>query len=163
MFKQFMGQGFQDIAKLFENLIPLVGSIGALGLLAKAFEALKISPKTAILGISNFAILLGGIEVLITAMGALNSIPMFDDFLNTGVDVTNRLFNVLRNMFDVEVLASIGLIAAFGNVPVATATKGLANLAIILGGLDVLITAMGALNSIPGFDTFLNSGIEDVQ
>lgn len=163
MFKQFMGQGFQDIIKLFENLIPLIGSIGALGLLAKAFEALKISPKTAALGIANFAILLGGMEVLITAMGALNSIPMFDDFLNTGVSVTNQLFNVLRNMFDIEVLGSIALIAAFGNVPVATAAKGLANLAIILGGLDVLITAMGALNSIPGFDMFLNSGIEVIN
>lgn len=159
MFKQFLNQGFQDVIKMFENLVPLVAVVGALGLLAKAFEMLKISPATAAKGIANFAILLGGMEVLITAMGALNSIPGFDDFLNTGVNVTNRLFNVLRNMFDIEVLGSIALIAAFGFVPVATTAKGLANFAIILGGLDVLITALGALNSIPGFDEFLNKGV----
>lgn len=158
--KEFMSGGFNVIAKLFENLLPIATSIGVLGLLAKAFEVMKISPTTALKGIADFAILLGGLEVLITAMGALNSIPMFDDFLNNGIDVTHRLFGVLKEMFDYEVLGSIALIALFGNVPVQTAALGLANFAIILGGLDVLVTALGALNSIPGFSDFLNNGIE---
>ena len=113
-FKDFASAGFDSVKQMFENLIPLGATIGGLGLLAKGFEVLKISPKTAAKGIADFAILLGGMDVLITAMGALNSIPGFDNFLNTGIDVINRLFGVLKSMFDIEILATIGLIGAFG-------------------------------------------------
>lgn len=162
-FKDFASAGFDSVKQMFENLIPLGATIGGLGLLAKGFEVLKISPKTAAKGIADFAILLGGMDVLITAMGALNSIPGFDNFLNTGVDVINRLFGVLKSMFDIEILTTIGLIGAFGFVPVKTAASGIANLALILGGLDVLVTAMGALDSIEGFDDFLNRGVETIN
>lgn len=162
-FKDFASAGFDSVKQMFENLIPLGATIGGLGLLAKGFEVLKISPKTAAKGIADFAILLGGMDVLITAMGALNSIPGFDNFLNTGVDVINRLFGVLKSMFDIEILTTIGLIGAFGFVPVKTAASGIANLALIIGGLDVLITAMGALDSIEGFDNFLNKGVDTIN
>lgn len=162
-FKDFASAGFDSVKQMFENLIPLGATIGGLGLLAKGFEVLKISPKTAAKGIADFAILLGGMDVLITAMGALNSIPGFDNFLNTGVDVINRLFGVLKSMFDIEILTTIGLIGAFGFVPVKTAASGIANLSLILGGLDVLITAMGALDSIEGFDNFLNKGVDTIN
>ena len=162
-FKEFASAGFDSVKQMFENLIPLGATIGGLGLLAKGFEVLKINPSTAAKGIADFAILLGGMQVLITAMGALNSIPGFDNFLNTGTDVINRLFGVLKSMFDIEIITTIGLIGAFGFMPVSTAAKGLANLAIILGGLDVLVTAMGALDSIPGFDDFLSRGTDTIN
>ena len=159
-FNEFMDTGISTLSKLFQNFIPLAGTIGGLGLLTKAFDVLKITPSTALKGIADFAILLGGMDVLITAMGALDSIPHFDDFLNTGVEVTEKLFNVLKSMFNLEVMGSIGAIALFGFLPISTAASGLANLAIVLGGMDGLITAFGALDSIPHFDDFLNTGID---
>ena len=44
--------------------------------------------------------------------------------------------------------------------PVSTVALGLANAAIIIGGTVVLITAIGALLSIQGFENFVDKGIQ---
>lgn len=157
-FKKFLKQGTKEIQLLFENIIPIAGSIAILGLLIKAFDAMKIKPTTALKGLADFAIILGGMSVIIAAVGLLYEIPYFKEFVSKGADSVGLLFDVLASMFSLKAIASIALIALFGNIPVSTTAKGIANLAIVLGGLDVLVIALGALNSIPHFSDFLDNG-----
>lgn len=155
---EFLGTGVSTLSTLSSTLLDVAGISVVLGGISAIFSALKISPKTALLGISNLAILLGGLDVLITAVGALNNIPYFAGFLADGVRVMSTLTDVLKSMFSLEVIGTIGLISAFGFVPVSATALGIANLAIVLGGLTVLIEAFGALSKIPGFNEFLSSG-----
>lgn len=159
-FDDFISGGADTIVLLFDNLVPIAGSIGALGLLVKAFDLMKISPTTALKGIADFAIILGGLELIMVALGAITSIPYFSDFISKGSTVINQIADVLENMFSVKVIGSIALIAAFGLVPVSTVLLGIANLALVLAGLTALVVAFGALSKVEGFNEFIETGGE---
>lgn len=154
----FLQQGVTILPALFKGILPLAGGVAVLGVLFAAMNVIKLNPKTAASGIANLAIILLGFEAIITAMGALASIPGFSDFINTGATTLNTLMGTLESMFNLKALAVIGLIAAFGLVPVAVVAMGLANFAIILGGMTLLISAFAALQMIPGFNDFIVSG-----
>jgi hypothetical protein len=157
-FAEFMSSGFTVITQLFKNLIPLAATAVVLGGVATLLSKIT-NPKDAAKGLADLAIVLGGTEALIIAMGALYSIPGFDDFLSNGVTVLTTLFDSLVQIAaDAVVLGAITVLLGRLSTPAVTA-KGLASLAIILGGFDVLITAIGALSSIPGFSNFINSGV----
>lgn len=157
-FAEFMSSGFTVITQLFKNLIPLAATAVVLGGVATLLSKIT-NPKDAAKGLADLAIVLGGTEALIIAMGALYSIPGFDDFLSNGVTVLTTLFDSLVQIAaDAVVLGAITVLLGRLSTPAVTA-KGLASLAIILGGFDILITAIGALSSIPGFSNFINSGV----
>ena len=157
-FNDFLDNGAKTLAKLSESLIGASIIAGALGLLSKGLSVAQVTPTVALKGIADMAILIGGLDVLILALGALQSIPGFSDFLSTGVNVINSLFDVLRSMFDIKVIGTIALMSALGVVPIPVAAAGVANLAILLGGLSALIEAFGLLSEIPGFNEFLEKG-----
>ena len=157
-FAWFTSQGVTMLGTLIPALLPIVALSGALGLVSKAMEVLRVNPKNCALGIANIAILLGGMQVLVTAMGALNSIPGFSDFLSNGAVVMTTLARVFDTMFSVSVLGSFAAIALMGAVPVTAVLLGIANLALILGGITALVVAFGALSKIEGFNDFIASG-----
>lgn len=157
-FMEFLSSGTSTMKKLASSMLSVVVVGGAMGLLTALLSGLSISPATALKGIADLAILIGGLDILIIALGALNSIPHFAEFLSSGAIVMSQLFNVLGNMFDLKAIAVIGLISAFGLVPIPVVLTGLANLALVLGGLTILIEAFGALSKIPYFNEFLQSG-----
>ena len=157
-FMEFLSSGTSTMKKLASSMLSVVVVGGAMGLLTALLSGLSISPATALKGIADLAILIGGLDILIIALGALNSIPHFAEFLSSGAIVMSQLFNVLGNMFDFKAIAVIGLISAFGLVPIPVVLTGLANLALVLGGLTILIEAFGALSKIPYFNEFLQSG-----
>ena len=154
----FLGTGITTLNSLSTALMSIAKISVVMGAVSLIFSKLRISPKEAALGIANVAIIIGGLDLLITAVGALNNIPYFSQFLSDGVGVMSTLMSVLRSMFSVEILGTIALIALFGAVPVSMAALGIANLAIVLGGVTLLIEAFGALSKIPGFNDFLSSG-----
>lgn len=157
-FMEFLSSGTSTMKKLASSMLSVVVVGGAMGLLTALLSGLSISPATALKGIADLAILIGGLDILIIALGALNSIPHFAEFLSSGAIVMSQLFNVLGNMFDFKAIAVIGLISAFGLVPIPVVLTGLANLALVLGGLTILIEAFGALSKVPYFNEFLQSG-----
>lgn len=154
----FLQQGVTILPALFKGILPLAGGVAVLSVLFAAMNMLKLNPKTALTGIGNLAIILLGFEVIITAMGALASIPGFADFISTGATTALSLMGTLEAMFNLKALAVMGLIAAFGLIPVTVVAMGLANFAIILGGMTLLISAFAALQMIPGFNDFIVSG-----
>ena len=157
-FNKFLSQGVNTLVSLAKAIFPIALVTVAFAGVSKVMGMLGADVKTIAKGLANIAIILGGMEVLVTAMGALVSIPYFSTFLNKGVSVVSGITNVLKSMADFKLgIALLGLVV-FGLVPVSTVAKGLANLAIVFGGMELLITAMGALSSIPYFGDFLSKG-----
>lgn len=157
-FNDFLSSGASTMAKLAGSMLSVVAVGGAMGVLVAMLNALSVSPSVAAKGLADLAILIGGLDVLIIALGALNSIPHFAEFLSSGSIVMNQLMNTLGNMFNLKAIAVMGLIASFGLVPIPIVLAGLANLALLIGGMTLLIEAFGALSQIPGFNDFLQSG-----
>lgn len=157
-FDDFISNGVSSLARLGSAMKDVAILSIVLGAVATIFAKLHVTPKDAALGIANVAILIGGLDVLIIALGALNSIPGFTGFLNTGAETMSKVVDTLAGMFNLKFIAMCGLIAAFGLVPVQVVALGLANLAILLGGVSLLIVAFGALSKIPGFNDFIQTG-----
>lgn len=157
-FNTFMSKGNTLIPKLFDNIVPLAIGIGVLSLLFKGMEALNVSVGTALKGIANLAIILGGVSLIATALGALNSVPGFSTFITSGAKTMTTIATTLGNMFSFSLIGTIGIISALGVIPIPVVLAGLANFALILGGITGVIEAFGYLSSISGFNEFLASG-----
>jgi len=173
------GSIYLGIKKIFEFIKGITGlkaaGGGILGLLGKmlgsksggkskgvASEFGLPSIKTVLTGVAELAIVVGGVTAVILAIGALNSIPGVEDIATRGVDLLKQVFSGLGSI--ALPLAGISaLTAILGTIGVATISKGFADLAIILGGVTVLLTAIGAFISIPNFETFLTVGIDSVK
>ena len=100
------------------------------------------------LGLASLAIIVLGTEAVILAAGALLAIPNFSSFLDTGIDTLIRIFNGLGQIGTQLAVASAG-IALLGLIPIATIGLGLANLAAVIIGLEVVLVAVGGLAQIP--------------
>ncbi len=159
-FKETIKSGTSSLSIVFNGirqiLLPLTLLSAGMVLLG------KIKVATVAKGAANTAIIIGGVTVLITAIGALMSIPHISDFMSTGIAT---VINIMNGLMSVAV--PIGLLSAYmiilGVIPVQTVALGLANMAIILAGTTVVLTAIGALMSIPGFSEFSSSGVKAVQ
>ncbi len=109
------------------------------------------TPVTTVLkGIASFTLIVG-------ALGALLWIAT--KVFKNGIDFTEML----------QVITLIGLLGGIGGVlalfasvigaiPIPVVLLGLANIALVLGGLTLLIEAFGLLTKIPGFNEFLDAG-----
>lgn len=157
-FMEFLSSGASTMKKLAGSMLSVVVVGGVMGVLTTLMNSLTITPTKALKGLADLAILIGGLDILITALGALNSIPHFAEFLSSGALVMSRLSSVLEGMFSAKLIGSILLISAFGLVPIPTVLAGVVNLALVLGGVTALIEAYGALSRVPNFNEFLQSG-----
>ena len=154
-----IGAGFalwkigKGVASIFGLLGVKAGGLGDIGV---------PNPKTVLKGFTDIAIIIGGAVVLITAIGALLSIPHFDEFLQTGVKSVTDVFKGLWDIA-IPIAAASAYIVVLGKIGVKAVSKGLADMAIIIGGAVAVITAVGALISIPYFSGFVDTGIESTQ
>ena len=159
-FQETVSTGMKTLGIVFKGLgeiaIPLALATVGVYLLSK----IKVGDFAK--GFANFSIILGGTATLITAIGALLSIPYFGGFLSTGIESLKATFN---GLYDIAV--PIGLLSALmiglGCFTTSTIALGLAGFAIIVAGTAVLITAIGALMAIPHFKGFLSGGIESIK
>lgn len=158
-FSMFISQGVDILAKLGSSMLAVLAIVGVMSLLTLALDKLKVSPKKALVGLANIAIMLLGLEAVVLAMGALVSIPFFDEFMSKGTTTLIQLSTVL---LPIILLAGVMTGFAFAmeklKITPKTALKGLANLALMLLGLEGIVVAMGAIVSIPYFDEFLSKG-----
>ena len=153
-----IGKGFVGA---FSALGTLFGA-GGIGNIGKSKAASTItSPKTILKGLANVALIVGGVIALVTAVGLLTKIPGFNETLEGGLSALGTVFEELVPILIPIALVSAGMVV-IGKVKVSQVSKGLANAAIIIGGTTVVITAIGALLSIPYFTDFLSTGITSV-
>ena len=127
------------------------GLLSGGGILSNPLKMLKV--------MGSIAIILGGVAILITAIGALYSIQGFKQFADNGFEFIGKLFENLIPLI-ISAVALSAASALLGRISSPSITvKGFASLAVVLAGFEVLIIAMGALASIPGFSDFIDNGV----
>lgn len=140
------------------------GITSILGLFGKKNTAKAITvpqPKSILKGLADFAIIVGGVVLLIGALGLLASIPGAMDIAKNGINTVGIIFS---GLFDIAIplgLVSVAIIA-LGKIGVPTVAKGLADFAIIVGGVSVLVGALGLLTSIPGAMDVVDNGVSAI-
>lgn len=162
-FNAFMSNGAKSLSDLFKNILPIAVGAGVISLLVAGLSKLKVSPAQAAKGIADLAIIIGGFDVLILAVGALASIPGFSNFITNGVVTLNQLFNAMSVFATPEFYLMAATIVALGLLGVAPIALGIAGLAIIIAGFGLIISAFAALSKIEGFNEFLQSGGETLS
>lgn len=154
-----VGGGIQTLTNMFDGLMGIAIPIVALSLYITVMGNVKIS--TVAKGLANMAIVLGGTEAVITAIGALMSIPGFSEFAAKGVE---ELTTVFRGLYDIAgpigamstLITGLGFASEVGGGGVIV--MGVLGFAEIVGGLEVLLTALGGLNQIPWFSWLVGEG-----
>ena len=147
---------------------PLVSAFNAIGSLfggkksgGKSWGFSVPSPKTVLKGLADIALIIGGLIVVVEAIGLLMQIPGFEQVAQDGIKAIGIVFEGLWSIMLPLTALSLGVVA-LGKIGVATVAKGFADFAIIVGGISTLITAIGALISIPYFSDFLATGVTSV-
>lgn len=143
-----LGIAFKGI---WDIILPLTVASAGIVLLG------KLGVATIAKGFADLAIIIGGIPLLITAVGAVMSIPYFSEFLSVGLERIKQAFNGIM-----EVAIPIGVVTAalvaLGFVTPAVVLSGLAGFALVIGGLELVLIALGELNQIPGFSWLVGEG-----
>lgn len=154
-FTDFLDTGIDNINKTFVGIsktaLQLVESSIGIILLS------KVAVKDVALGLANFAIIADGVPGVIAALGAILSIPMLDTFLDTGIESMKKTFTAIGDIA-IPLAATGAVIVGLGFLNPATVALGLAGLAEIIGGVELVIAALGALNQIPGFSWLIDEG-----
>lgn len=141
--------------------VPVLGKLfggsksGGVGGLSDSFLA---HPVNTLKSMTSVAIILGGVVLIIEALGLLESIPGFSKYMSSGFDVISKLFqNLIPLISDIVALALAVKLLDVIKLKPTQALKGIADLAIILGGFELITEAIGLLNF--SSDT-LTSGID---
>lgn len=154
-FKETMSTGVTAIKTAFQGIgsvaLEIAGTAAAVAVLG------KIGISTVLKGLAGLALILDGVPVVITALGALMSIPGVTDFLGAGVSSIKNAFGGLGDVA-LEIGVFSALIVGLGLATPATILSGLAGFALVIGGLEVVLVALGALNQIPGFSWIVGEG-----
>ena len=152
----FLLVGAVSLIKIdYGRVLALVGVIGLLGLVGGALAILGgivglIPVAVVALGLANMAIIIAGMSALVLLIGAVSLL----DF-NYG-----RMFKL------VGLIGVLGLVGGaltvfagiVGMIPTPVVLAGLANIALVLGGVTALIVAYGALSEVKGFTEFIEKG-----
>lgn len=157
-FNKYLSSGLSVMSTLFENLASIVIDIVALSLAIKLLDLVKLSPGKSLKGIADLAIILVGFTAIVGIVGALASIPMVSYFITSGAKTLSNLFTAMEVFTTPEFLLATVAISALGYVTPATVASGVAGLAILIGGIGLIVAAFGALSLIDGFDEFMKSG-----
>ena len=130
-----------DMGSFLEVAIAIL-VLGVVGTaLAKLSEIVgKISVGTVLKGLANMAIILAGMTALFAVVGLVSMLPI-DPAKVLDIALVMTALGVLG-----AVLAVIA--AIIGLIPVAVVALGLANMAIILGGLLALYTRIGLVTKL---------------
>lgn len=130
---------------------------------ASGVGGLKIpSIKSVLTGLGDIALIIFGVTGIVEAYGLLSSIPGFNEFANKGISALSKVFKGIASVGLELAGVSVGIVA-LGKLGIATVAKGLAGMAMIIDGVPAVITALGALMSIPGFQDFASTGISVMQ
>lgn len=135
------------------QVVVLIGAFGAVGLALSFFAGIigAIPILTVVKGLANMAIVLGGMTALLAVINWALSYITFDVKKLLVLAGLMTIFGVIG--------AALALFAGIiGCIPIPVVLAGLANMALVLGGMAAIIEAFGLLSEIPGFMYFLEKG-----
>ena len=141
----------------YGKMLKLVGLIGVLGVVGAALGVFAgivglIPVPIVALGLANMAIIIAGMTALVLLIGAASLL----DFDYKRLLQLTGLIGVLGT-----VGAMLSIFAGIvGMIPIPIVLAGLANMALVLGGVTLLILAFGKLSEIKGFNEFITKGGE---
>ena len=155
MLSDFLTTGVLTVQQLSDGLqqaaLPIIALSAYMALLG------VVPVQTVALGLANMAIILAGTTVVLTAIGALMSIPGFSEYLGVGI---TSVQSAVQGIYDIAIpLSALSvLIAALGFASPAVIVEGMVGFAVIIGGLSLVLVALGALNQIEGFSWIVGEG-----
>ncbi len=132
--------------------------ITALGIVGAALSKLgeiagRIPVSIVAKGLANMAIMIGGLTAVLWAMNWVLSVANFD------------FSGLLKIAGIIALLGTVGSVLAVfagivGMIPIPTVLLGLANIALVLNGITLILAEYAALSKIPGFTDFIKTGGE---
>ncbi len=169
------------------QVLTAISSIEAIALAFKplmdAFGDADISGAAKTLGI--VAIAVGGLTALLVIMGGLAQIPGFGWIVDQGGTLLVKIGSIIGAFIGsvIEGLSSaitsdldrvitgllsvVGVVAAVGKisgiiekVSLTGMAKGIAGIAVAILGITAILSALGGLAMIPGFDDFISGGAD---
>ena len=129
------------IVKVLSILKPLLGLFkGGIPFLGGGGVKPVASPTATLKNLGNMAMILVGLGGVLAALGLISMIPFS----------IPRVLQVIAVVGIIGVLgaALTGIASLIGAIPVVTVSLGLANIAIIMGGLTALFVIMGLASSV---------------
>ena len=129
------------LVKVLSFLKPLFNLFGGRGGLLGGLFGGKSSGGSSVSTMKNMGIMLLGLAGILAVVGLVSMIPF-------------SVPRVIQLTVAIGVLGIVGAIVTkvsslVGNIPVATVAKGLANIAIIMGGLSAVMAIVGLVSMIP--------------
>ena len=139
--------GGMDANQVLSGAIGLSAVIAVLYMLTEAMNTL---PSFSLKTVAKLAVMMA----VIAGIGAvLNQLALLDP--GAALEVATALSGTL--------LAASSALAILGMVPLVSAAKGVATMAIIIGGISAIVVAMGGLAQIPGAKWIVSEGKEFLQ
>lgn len=139
-------------AKSLVEVIAFITILGAVATVLARFAEIvgKIPIMTVLKGLANMAIIVAGMSALLLLIGAVSLIN----------------FDYKKMLALVGILGVLGTVGAaltvfagiVGVIPIPVVLAGLANMALVLGGLTAIVLAFGELSQIEGIDELVNTG-----
>lgn len=175
-------KGISVIYKLLKGIglfkFPLLSKLGGLfgggtaadtvsgaSKIASSTKSFKVpNVKDVLKGLADVAIVIGGTVLLATAIGAFMQIPNIKQITTDGIAAVVGVFSGLAKILIPLALVGAGMVAlgSLGGKGIASVAIGLADLAIVIIGTTAVVTAIGALMQIKGFQQSLDSGIANM-
>ena len=141
-------------AKSFLKVVGIITVLGVVGTALTLFAGIvgKIPVATVAKGLANMAIMIAGMAAWFLLIGATSLL----DFDYKRVLALVGILGVLGAVGTaLTVFAGIA-----GIIPTPIVLAGLANIALVLGGMTALIIAFGALSKVEGLQEFITMGGE---
>lgn len=114
----------------------------------KDINSIITSPKKAAKTLASLAILLVGMTGVVSAIGLLSKIP--GDLIKNGAKSLLMVLGAMLPMGTPLFANAMATISKLANMKISDVGKGVLNLAIIVGAMALIVTALGGLASIPG-------------
>lgn len=170
--------GWTDILTGMASLSIVISSM------ANAAQAMsEVGIKGFTKSLAAMAAAVGGIVLLVAALGGLSKIPGFTELIKDSSEIFSAIGNALGSLLGGIANGLItglptdvgGLLLSFGSIalimqaikPIAkavsginpvAAAKGMAGAAVIILGISATLAALGGLAQIPGYDWLLGEG-----
>lgn len=125
-----------------EDVQSLLKAISGLIVFMKLLSTIAGSIKNAIKGAAGMA----AVMAILSGMLFVVSLLPVDDALGMSESLAILMTSLSATMFIIT------------KIPVAGAIQGVGSLAIFVGGLTAVLTALGAINQIPGFSWLISEG-----
>lgn len=145
--------GIESLKKMFNALETV---FKPLGIFTAGIVIVGALPMTTTLkGMLAFAEITLGLEAMIVAIGYISR--KLDESFTSGLKSLKKMFLTIQEVFEPMALFSAGIIA-LGFANPATILAGIIGFAEIVGGLEILLAALGALYQIDGFKKIVTEG-----